>query len=163
MSAIVEIDETDKKILQLLIKDARAKLKDIAKDCGISSVAVLNRIKHLKTVGVITGATLFPRINLIGIPIVATIGIELDSNEEEVIKLIGEQTNLVEPSTAVGKYDLCALVFAETIAELDKAVYAVRKSFGVRKATVNIWVGEPHLVFENLDLQPKEFDKNGQV
>jgi DNA-binding Lrp family transcriptional regulator len=158
MGAVVKIDEIDEKILRLLIKDARTRLKDIAKDCNISSVSVLNRIKRLKTLGVITGATLFPRVALINLPTIANIGINLDSNEsneDEIIKLIGEQINLVEPSASVGKYDLCALVFTESVSELDKAVYAVRKCVGVRKIDVNIYSGEPHFVFENINLQPK--------
>lgn len=158
MGAVVKIDEIDEKILRLLIKDARTRLKDIAKECNISSVSVLNRIKRLKTLGVITGATLFPRVALINLPTIANIGINLDSNEcgeDEIIKLIGEQTNLVEPSASVGKYDLCALVFTENVSELDKIVYAVRKCFGLRKIDVNIYSGEPHFVFENINLQPK--------
>jgi DNA-binding Lrp family transcriptional regulator len=158
MGAVVKIDEIDEKILRLLIKDARTRIKDIAKECNISSVSVLNRIKRLKTRGVITGATLFPRVALINLPTIANIGINLDSNEsneDEIIKLIGEQINLVEPSASVGKYDLCALVFTESVSELDKAVYAVRKCAGVRKIDVNIYSGEPHFVFENINLQPK--------
>ena len=158
MGDVVKIDEIDEKILRLLIKDARIRLKDIAKDCDMSSVSVLNRIKRLKKLGVITGATLFPRLELINLPTTANIGINLDSNEshqEEILKLIGEQTNLVEPSASVGKYDLCALVFTESVSELDKTVYAVRKCFGVRKIAVNIYSGEPHFVFENINLQPK--------
>jgi DNA-binding Lrp family transcriptional regulator len=158
MGTAVKIDEIDEKILRLLIKDARTRLKDIAKDCNISSVSVLNRIKRLKKLGVITGATLYPRVDLINLPIVANIGINLDlneSNEDEIIKLIGEQTNLVEPSASVGKYDLCALVFTESLSELDKVVYAVKKCLGVREIAVNIYSGTPHFVFENINLQPK--------
>ena len=102
MSAKVEIDEIDIKILSLLIKDARTRLKDIAKDCGISSVSALNRIKRLKTLGVITGTIIWPRLNSLGITMMATVGIDLDSNEDEVIKLISERMNSVEPSAAWG-------------------------------------------------------------
>ena len=151
MGTAVKIDEIDAKILRLLIKDARTRLKDIAKECNISSVSVLNRIKRLKTLEVITGATLFPHVALINLPTIANIGINLDSNESNE----GENINLVEPSASVGKYDLCALVFTENVSELDKAVYAIRKCVGVRKIDVNIYSGEPHFVFENINLQPK--------
>ena len=158
MGTAVKIDEIDAKILRLLIKDARTRLKDIAKECNISSVSVLNRIKRLKTLEVITGATLFPHVALINLPTIANIGINLDSNEsneDEIIKLLGEQIHLVEPSASVGKYDLCALVFTENVSELDKAVYAIRKCVGVRRIDVNIYAGEPHFMFENINLQPK--------
>ena len=155
MSASVEIDEIDIKILSLLIKDARTRLKDIAKDCGISSVSALNRIKRLKTLGVITGAIIWPRLDSLDLPIAATIGIDLDSNEDEAIKLIGERMILGELTVAVGKYDLCVFVVAKSITELDEIVYEARKCSGVRKVTVNVWSGKPHLIYENINLQPK--------
>jgi Lrp/AsnC family transcriptional regulator for asnA, asnC and gidA len=155
MGDTVEIDEIDKKILGFLIKDARARLKDIAKDCGISSVSVLNRIKHLKTLGVITGAMLFPQLDLLGIEIVATIGIETNANEDQIIKFIDEHTDLIEPSASIGEYDLTALVYAKNIYSLEKVVNEISKISGVRKVTVSVWGGRPHLVFENLNLQPK--------
>ena len=155
MSAKVEIDEIDIKILRLLIKDARTRLKDIAKNCGISSVSTLNRIKRLKALGVITGTIIWPRLNSLGITIMATVGIDLDSNEDEVIKLISERMNSVEPSAALGKYDLIVLAVADSVAELDALAYEARKCSGVRKVTVNVWSGKPYLMFENIDLQPK--------
>jgi len=163
MGTTVKIDETDNKILSILIRDARTRLKDIAKECGISSVSVLNRIKRLKTLGVITGATLFTNLNALSFQIVATIGMETDSNEDEIIKFIAEHTEVIEPSASIGKYDLTALVYAESIAALDKVVYELRKRFGVRKVTVNVWAGRPHMVFENIDLQPKVCDTNGKA
>jgi len=156
---IIEIDEIDNKILRILIRDARARLKDIAKDCGISSVSVLKRIKRLKTLGVITGATLFPRLDLLGLNIVATIGIEATANQDQIIKFIDEHTNLIEPSTSIGEYDLTTIVYAENIYTLEKVVSKIRKLVGVRKVTVNVWAGQPHMLFENIDLQPR-CDKN---
>lgn len=158
MGTTVKIDEIDEKILRLLIKDARTRLKDMAKDCNITSVSVLNRIKRLKKRGVITGATLFPRLDLINLPIVANIGINLDpnhANEDEIIKLINEQTNLVELAESIGEYDLCALVYTKNVSELDKAVYAVKKCSGITKIVVNIYSDKPHFLFENINLQPK--------
>lgn len=158
MSGAVKIDEIDEKILCLLIKDARTRLKDIAKDCNITSVSVLNRIKRLKKLGVITGAALYPRVELFNLPIIANIGINLDANyanEDEILKLIGEQTNLVEPATSIGKYDLYALVYAENISELDKVVYAVKRRFKIKTIVVNLFSNKPHFLFDNINLQPE--------
>jgi DNA-binding Lrp family transcriptional regulator len=157
MSGIVEIDDTDVKILKILIKHARTRLKDIAKECGLSSVSVLNRIKRLKKLKVITGSTLYPNLGALVLPIVATIGVNYNGNrDQEIIKLIGEQTYLVEPSPSIGEYDLCALVFAKSINELDKMAYSIRKHFEASKVTINVWSGPPQLVFANIDLRPKE-------
>jgi DNA-binding Lrp family transcriptional regulator len=163
MGTIVKIDEVDDKILHMLIENARARLKDIAKECGMSSVSVLNRIKRLKALGVITGATLFPRLDSFGVQIVATIGVETDSNEDEIIKFIDEHMDLIEPSKSIGKYDLTALVYAESVTAIAQVEYEIRKRFGVRKVTINVWSGRPHTVFENLELRPMEHDENGKT
>jgi DNA-binding Lrp family transcriptional regulator len=163
MNAKVEIDDTDLKILNALIIDARAKIKDIAKECNISSAAVFHRIKRLKERGVITGATLFPSFRKLGGLVVATLGIDLETGkEEEVFDILKKQMNLIEPSPSVGKYDLCALVFADSLANLDSATHAVRRRNGVKKVTTNIWVKVEH-VFENVNLQPGKVDQNGQA
>jgi len=163
MSPTVEIDEKDVKILNILIKDARARLKAIAKECGISSVSTLNRIKRLKKLNVITGATLFPNMGELGSPLVATIGVVFDGKQsDEIIRVISKQTNLVEPSTSVGKYDLCALVFAENATELNKTAKLVKEKFGAREVAINLWSGPPRIVFENIDLQPTKETSHGQ-
>ena len=163
MGTRVHIDNIDQKILNILIKDARTRLKDIAKECNLSSVSVLNRIKRMKTQGLITGAALSPNLFALGLQIAATIGMETDSHEEEIIKFIDENTKLIEPSTSFGTYDLTAFVLAENLAALDKVVFEIRRRFGVRKVTVNVWSGQPHLAYENIDLQPTECNKNGQT
>src|SRR5512136_2763 len=143
MAPSLEIDEKDVKILRILIKDARARLKDIAKECGISSVSALNRIKRLKKLKVITGSMLFPDVAKLGLPFVTSIGVTIDGNrKDEVIKIISEQTNLVEPSASIGKYDLSALVFTENIGDLNRAAHMVKKNFGAREVALNIWSGQ---------------------
>jgi len=153
---VVDLDEMDLKILNILIKDARTRLKDIAKECGTSSVSILNRIKRLKKLQVITGSTIYPSLKVLGLPVVAAIGINFDGNQDqEIIKLISEQTHLVELSPSIGEYDLCALVFANSINDLDKMAYSLRKHFAGSKVTVNVWCGLPQNSFENVDLRPR--------
>jgi len=152
----IKIDDIDAKILQALIKDARAELKDIAKDCGVSCVAISNRIKRLKKTGVITGAVMFPNLSKLGGAIMATIGINVESGKEEKIqRIIREQLYLIEPSVSLGCYDLFALVTARNINELQKTVQVIKKHSVVKRITINIWVPPPHTNFENIDLQPK--------
>jgi len=154
MPNAVEIDDIDDRILHMLIEDARASLKDIGKQCGISSVSVLNRIKRLKKLGVIIGATVFPTLNKIGFPIIATVGMETDANLQEILAFFNEHTYLIEPSTSVGEYDLCALVYAEDIDRLNERVEMVRRRFSIRKVVVNVWSGVPCMNFSNIDLRP---------
>lgn len=152
MENTVKIDEIDDKILHILIQDARISLKKIAKQCGVSSVSVLNRINRLKKLGVITGATIFPSLNKLGFNIVATIGIETDADSDEILKMLNRFTTLIEPATSVGEYDLCALVYAESLSSLNEKLEVIRRRFNIRKVTVNVWSGLPHNNFENVQL-----------
>jgi hypothetical protein len=70
--------------------------------------------------------------------------------------MIAQQTFLVEPSMAVGEYDLCALVYAESLAKLDKIAYAIREHFNAREVIINVWSGPPKTNYENIDLKPLE-------
>jgi DNA-binding Lrp family transcriptional regulator len=148
------MDEIDTTILQMLILDVRMSLSDIAKACDISSVSVLNRIKRLKKLGVLTGATLFPALEELGFHITALIGVQTSSNTEELREFFKNNTCLIEPSSSIGEYDFCALVYAENIASLNEKIDVVRRRFGVRKVIVNVYSRVPILSFENIDLNP---------
>jgi DNA-binding Lrp family transcriptional regulator len=160
MNHTTQIDDTDATIIRTLLKDARTPLKDIAKKCGISSVSILNRIKRLKQTGVINGgATLFPVLDQLKLPIVATVGINLKENFEEVIKVIQKNINTIQVSASVGKYDLIAAIHAESINELDKVSFSIKRLPGVQKVEINVWTSMPVFSFENIDVQLKEDEK----
>jgi Lrp/AsnC family transcriptional regulator, regulator for asnA, asnC and gidA len=154
MSTNVEFDETDIKILNMLIKDSRTKLTDIAQDCGTTSVSVINRIKKLKNLNVITGSTLFLNTDHVGLPVFAVIGVNIDSGRElEVLKALEEQASLVEPIQGHGEYDIVTIVFAKNISELDKIAFSLKEQHGASKVTINVISGI-HLQFDNINLQP---------
>jgi DNA-binding Lrp family transcriptional regulator len=51
----VDLDETDVKILKVLIVDARLSSRQVAKQCGISIGTVLSRMRKMEDEGVIKG------------------------------------------------------------------------------------------------------------
>ena len=51
----MELDEIDRKILKALSENARKSLREIAKELGVSTVTVINRIKKLKENKVLRG------------------------------------------------------------------------------------------------------------
>jgi Lrp/AsnC family transcriptional regulator, regulator for asnA, asnC and gidA len=158
MNSIVEIDQIDNQILHILIQDARRSLKDIGKECGISSVSVLNRVKRLRELGVITGATLFASLDTFGFHVVASIGMELDSdaNVSQIFRFFSEHTYLVEPSTSLGKYDFQAVIYAEDLTKLNERVDLVKRLPGIKRVVVSVWSGIPCLNFENINLMSKD-------
>ena len=51
-----KIDNLDKKILNILSKNARIPFKDVAAECGVSRAAIHQRVQHLIDNGTITGS-----------------------------------------------------------------------------------------------------------
>ncbi|MEE8370943.1 MAG: Lrp/AsnC family transcriptional regulator [Sphingomonadales bacterium] len=51
----VKVDQTDRKILEILLKDATTSKAEIARSVGIAASAVFERIKKLEAAGVIEG------------------------------------------------------------------------------------------------------------
>ena len=51
-----KIDQLDKKIMNILSKNARIAFKDVAIECNVSRAAIHQRVQHLIEAGVITGS-----------------------------------------------------------------------------------------------------------
>ena len=51
-----KIDSLDKKILNILSKNARIPFKDVAAECNVSRAAIHQRVQRLTDEGVITGS-----------------------------------------------------------------------------------------------------------
>jgi Lrp/AsnC family transcriptional regulator for asnA, asnC and gidA len=152
---MINIDETDSKILRALIKDARSKLVDIANECGISSTAVKNRIKRLKKSGLIVRAALNINMTCFDYPYPILIGVNVeDDQEHNITKLIRKNIKVAGIDHTIGKYNLCLFVFAKTVNELDKLKYLIRKQKGVKNIEINIW-NKIHMNYTNINLQNK--------
>ncbi len=63
----VRIDDTDRKILRALQRDASQSLDDIAKDVGSSKTPVWNRIKKLREAGIIGQQTVMLDAEALGL------------------------------------------------------------------------------------------------
>lgn len=161
MKTTVAIDAIDDLILHLLLKDANMGLKEIGEKCGISAVAVYNRIERLKKLGVITGASLFTTLEIYNYKIIAFIEIETEINADpdEILKFFKEHTCLIEPSRSIGKYDLHALIYVTDFDQLNGVVELIRRRSGIRKVTVYVWSGLPTLNYDNLSFMPKKEEK----
>jgi Lrp/AsnC family leucine-responsive transcriptional regulator len=153
MNNTVKLDASDVKILHELIKDARMRIKDIAKDCGLSSAAVSRRIKRLRATGVITGSVLFSDMSRLDFFHPASIGVNLlPDQESQVIKSVRDRVNTLFFSRGIGKENLSFFVVAHNLQEIDNLKQIIRKQPGIRRITVSHW-NTPCFNFENIDLR----------
>ena len=125
---MMKIDETDAKILRLLLSNARSKLTNIANECGLSSVAVKNRIDRMEKSGLITEAALYINMASLGYPHPLLIGVNSEPNREnDIIELIKQHMKVAGIDQTIGKYDLCLFVFAKSISDLDRLKFLIKK------------------------------------
>lgn len=108
-----QLDEIDRKILSLLVNDARRPFLEIARECGISGAAVHQRYKKMEASGIITGSRLQVKPTALGLNVCAFIGLELLENNKypEVVNALKHVPEVVECHFVTGKDALLLKVY----------------------------------------------------
>ena len=96
MNPEVNIDHIDAMILNILLNEAKTSLKEIAKECNISNVAVFKRIKRLKKEGVILGTSISVNPSELGYKIMMGLGFRVSASEEQkIFEFLEKQPNVL--------------------------------------------------------------------
>ena len=75
---MVKIDGIDKKILRMLMEDARRPILEIARNIGISGAAIHQRLRKLERSGLLEGSKFIINPKVLGYTTMAYVGIYLD-------------------------------------------------------------------------------------
>ncbi|WNC67458.1 Lrp/AsnC family transcriptional regulator [Thalassotalea nanhaiensis] len=86
-----KLDDVDLQILTLLFKDADTTNKDLAASIGIAPSTCLERVKRLKSSGVIKGSFIDVNYNTIGGNIQAMAAIQLQPYSEQIVNLLRDE------------------------------------------------------------------------
>jgi len=109
------IDDTDVKILNHLLEDARVPLTTLSKTVGISSVAIQQRITKLEKKGVINGYTSKIDYKLLGYKSSAFVGVYLEKAKhyKNVDKELNKIPEITESHFTTGSYSIFLKVYAK--------------------------------------------------
>lgn len=114
------MDHIDHKIIDLLQRDARAPLKEIADRVFLSSPAVSARIARLEKSGILTGYQAQINAPQLGYLVKAFINLDMDPQRKpEFYPYIQECPNVVECNCVTGDYSMLIEVLFGTTQELD--------------------------------------------
>lgn len=117
------MDAIDRKILQLLERDARIPLKQLAKAVYLSSPAVSARIRNLEQQGILTGYRAIVDIQRIGYPIQAFINLEMEPRQKaEFYPWAGGEENILECNCVTGQYSMLLRVAFCSTMDLDQFI-----------------------------------------
>lgn len=125
------MDALDARLIELLKVNARLPVVKIAQALGCARSTVQLRLKSLEDRGVIGGYTVSvaqPRAT--GIRAIVMISVE-SASEHDVVRTLARRHEVSKLWSVSGRYDLCAMVTADTMEEIEKVIDRVRTVKGV--------------------------------
>ncbi|MFL2097762.1 Lrp/AsnC family transcriptional regulator [Marinilactibacillus psychrotolerans] len=114
------MDQMDKKIVEILQKNSRASLKEIAGETYLSSPAVSARIHRLENEGILGRYIAAPDLKKMGYHIQAFIHLDLSPNQkEDFYPYIENCTSVLECNCVTGEFSMLIKAAYPTTTELD--------------------------------------------
>lgn len=108
------IDRLDKKILDIIMGNARIPSKDIAAECGVSRAAIHQRIQRMIDMKVITGSGYTVNPKSLGYRTCTYVGVNLERGNmyRDVVPELEKIPEVVECHFTTGPYTILLKVFA---------------------------------------------------
>ena len=109
-----KIDSLDKKILEIVINNARMPSKDVAALCGVSRAAIHQRLQRMQELGVITGSSYDVNPKALGYRTCTFIGVNLERGAmyRDVVPELEKVPEIVECHFTTGPYTMLIKLFA---------------------------------------------------
>jgi Lrp/AsnC family transcriptional regulator for asnA, asnC and gidA len=109
-----KIDSLDKKILEIITRNARIPFKDVATECGVSRAAIHQRVQRLVDIGVITGSGYHVNPVMLGYNTCTYVGITLErgSMYKHVVSEFEKIPEIVECHYTTGPYTMLVKLYA---------------------------------------------------
>ena len=131
-TAVVTLDEIDRRLIDALQRDGRASYADLAGLVGLSPAATRLRVQRLLDGGVVTVVGVTDPLAL-GYPVMAALGVRVERNVREVADRIADIDGVIYVVFTSGSFDLLVEVVCEDssrlLSVLDDEVRAIE---GVR-------------------------------
>ncbi len=116
MKSLFKLDSLDRRILSMLLDDARVPYLEIARVCKVSGAAIHQRIQRMVGAKVISGSQFNLSPKGMGYHTCAFIGIQVNltssSTHDDVFKKIMEIKEIVECHHITGKFSLIVKIYA---------------------------------------------------
>lgn len=135
------MNKTDNKILNLLKKNARASISNIAAELSLTRTTVRNKISKLINNGEILVFTILTKSDVKSSPVRGLVMVEIEGTGAHIIqrKLIAlQQVKAVH--TTNGKWDIIVDLGTQSLDELDLILTKIRKFSGVKNSETSLFL-----------------------
>jgi len=140
VSAIMpDMDDTDRKLIDLLEMDARLPTAALARRLGLSRSTVQDRMRRLEEKGIIGGYTV--RFNNAHAQRQITAHVMISANPkftDRVVHTLKQISDVRSLHAVSGSYDLIATVRADTTAAIDATLDAIGRIDGIARTRSSI-------------------------
>ena len=109
-----KIDNLDRKILEIVMRNARIPSKDVAVVCGVSRAAIHQRIQRMIDLKVITGSGYHVNPKVLGYTTCTYIGVKLEKGSmyKDVVPELEKIPEVVECHFTTGPYTMLIKLYA---------------------------------------------------
>ena len=133
------LDDTDRRILSVLQRDARASMRRISKEAGVSLGTVSNRVRRLEESGVIRGYTVMLDPEKAGWELTVVIGLRIQKGRLiEIQEKIAEDSRVYGVYDVTGDFDSMVIARARDRSDLDDLSKNVMSVDGVERSVTHL-------------------------
>lgn len=130
------LDSLDKKILQLITKDARMPFLEVARICNVSGAAIHQRVQRLAQIGIIKGSQFLVDPEKLGYQTCAYIGLYLKDPErfDTVVEELKKIPEVVECHYTTSGFDLFIKLYARNNHHLLTIIHDRLQPLGLQRS-----------------------------
>lgn len=138
------LDALDRKILELIISDARIPFLEVARACNVSGAAVHQRIQKLTALGILKGSQFNISPEKIGYETCAYIGLYLKDPErfDEVVEELRKIPEVVECHYTTGAFDMFIKIYTYNNHHLLNVIHDKLQPLGLSRSETIISFNE---------------------
>lgn len=131
----MELEELDRKILQLLSADARTPFLEVARECGVSGAAIHQHVAKLTSMGIIKGTQYIIDPVALGYGTCAYMEIYLKdpSQFEHVQRELQKIPEVVECHCTTGAFDMFIKLYARDNKDLMRIIHDKLQPLGLAR------------------------------
>ena len=136
---MIDMDETDRRLLAGLRRDGRASVSDLAADLGVTRATVRARIEKLLANGDIQGFTVLTRQDVAQNPVRGLMMLKIEgAGTDRIVHRLTGFPQVTAVHSTNGSWDLIAEIGTDTLEAFDRILFEIRRLDGVTSSETNL-------------------------
>ena len=141
---MIELDETDRKLIGALLENGRASQRQLAKKIGVALGTVANRLKRLESSGIIQGYKVILDPESVGWGMTIIVGLRINKGKMmEVQERIARDNRVFSVYDVTGDFDSIVMARVKNRDDLNHLTKSVLTSPGIERSITHVVLSTP--------------------